>query len=213
MRAAIEQAHQDIDKREQQEREAAAAEAAVQRERDEVRKSLTEHWLTRLHDQGDPAWWVPAYDRATDNGRFANRVVRIGSWSAASRIDSPWDWLPAWAQRLYVGTRKRAGVRGVKFDLKPSAMLYLVWRSEGLCEVSGLPFDLAKAGPKKWRPFAPSLDRIDPAGHYRIGNLRLVCLITNVAMHGWGEQPLRTLAKALLAKPETHAEHGGNKVR
>lgn len=50
-------------------------------------------------------------------------------------------------------------------------------RQEGICELSGLPFDLdEKDGDKA---FFLSLDRINSAGHYEIGNLQLVCQFIN----------------------------------
>lgn len=48
---------------------------------------------------------------------------------------------------------------------------------EGICALSELPFDLDEKDGD--RAFFLSLDRIDSAGHYEIGNLQLVCRFIN----------------------------------
>lgn len=48
---------------------------------------------------------------------------------------------------------------------------------EGVCALSGLPFDLDEKDGDK--PFFLSLDRIDSSGHYESGNLQLVCRFVN----------------------------------
>ena len=45
------------------------------------------------------------------------------------------------------------------------------------------------------QPFGPSLDRIIPALGYVVGNVRVTCLIVNLAMNKWGEVALRKLLR------------------
>jgi hypothetical protein len=110
---------------------------------------------------------------------------------------SVWDGLPAWLPSMFLNAERRA--LGFKaFSITPTD-LRAVWdRCGGCCEVSGIPFELAAAQERRRAPFAPSLDRIDSSAGYVPGNVRLVCLIVNVAMSNWGEQPLRQLAETLL---------------
>ncbi len=49
-------------------------------------------------------------------------------------------------------------------------------------------------------PFAPSLDRIDSSKGYEEGNVRIVCLMVNLAMNTWGHGPLEKVALALADK-------------
>ena len=48
---------------------------------------------------------------------------------------------------------------------------------DGLCRLTGLPFQLIEDGADL--DFAPSLDRIDSNGHYEDGNLQIVCRFAN----------------------------------
>jgi hypothetical protein len=50
--------------------------------------------------------------------------------------------------------------------------------------VTGLPFEFAGS---LYRPFAPSLDRINAAQGYSLGNVRLVAVIVNAALNQWGD--------------------------
>lgn len=67
------------------------------------------------------------------------------------------------------------------------------------CAVSGIPFEKPRSGKGKnpRHPFGPSLDRIKPDLGYVPGNLRLVCLIVNLAMANWGEKYLHELVLAM----------------
>lgn len=46
-------------------------------------------------------------------------------------------------------------------------------------------------------PFAPSIDRIDPARGYTLGNIRVVSAIANMAMSDWGLTALQTFSKGV----------------
>jgi hypothetical protein len=54
-------------------------------------------------------------------------------------------------------------------------------------------------------PFGPSLDRIVPKLGYVTGNIRVVCNLANLAMHKWGEDPLREFVnKCRISAQMTH---------
>ena len=69
--------------------------------------------------------------------------------------------------------------------------LMTAWKHcEGRCAVSGLEFSETQVGGgKARRPYAPSLDRIDPRRGYEPDNVRLVCAVANFAMNAWGLNP------------------------
>jgi hypothetical protein len=94
--------------------------------------------------------------------------------------------------------RERAHRRGIEMDLTDRAMKKMMEGQNWCCAVSGIPFPLGERGQNE-RPFFPSIDRIDPKKGYTINNVRLVCMIVNLAMHNWGEGPLIKLARALRA--------------
>lgn len=62
-------------------------------------------------------------------------------------------------------------------------------------------------GGKARRPYAPSLDRIDPGRGYEPDNVRLVCAVANFAMNAWGLEPVLHMARAMAKK---HAEEAGD---
>lgn len=69
------------------------------------------------------------------------------------------------------------------------------WR----CAVTGTPLSLAEVGPRKLRPYAPSIDRIDSDKGYVPGNCRVVCAAANMAMNAWGAGVLHTLLRNMQA--------------
>ncbi len=108
------------------------------------------------------------------------------------------DWLETapYLRTMFFNAERRALSAGRSFTLTPKDFLAVVKRANGLCEVSGIPFE-----PVADRsPFAPSLDRLDCSKGYDPGNVRLVCHVANVAMNTWGIEPVIRLAEALLRK-------------
>lgn len=190
-------------------------------DRDRHYKELTTNWLTEMHDSGDQVWHVPGYAGTGREATFVNRLVQIETRQDARNVPNPRDLMPVWGPRVLREAHKRAALKRQPISLTESDMLWLVWRSKGRCEVSGLPFDMTKRGGGQWRPFTPSIDRISSSKGYVMSNVRLVVLIANVAMNGWGEEPLRRLAEALVHGTETAPEHAvtrsgntrGNTVR
>jgi hypothetical protein len=65
----------------------------------------------------------------------------------------------------------------------------------GVCEVTGIPFDLAK--PRAWN--APSLDQIEPKAGYTQENTRVVLYAVNVMANSWGLQKIVEVSKGILS--------------
>jgi hypothetical protein len=62
-----------------------------------------------------------------------------------------------------------------------------------------LPFSEEKIGlGKAKRAFAPSIDKIDPAGFYTVENCRLVMVAINFAINAWGLEVYLRLAEAAI---------------
>lgn len=69
----------------------------------------------------------------------------------------------------------------------------------GHCELTGLPFNMENRRQLfSWD--SPSLDRIMPAKGYVDGNLRVVLYGINAAIGSWGEDVLKRMVSAWLAK-------------
>lgn len=106
-----------------------------------------------------------------------------------------WNDQPEWVRRMFYNAERRAQIRRKSFTLTPASFLEVVSRANGVCELSGIPFDTSiKAG-----PFFPSLDRVDNATGYEPENVRIVCHVANVAMNTWGIAPVLRLAQAIIA--------------
>lgn len=76
---------------------------------------------------------------------------------------------------------------------------WLVGKLErGVCEVTGIPFEIEFNGGRVARPFTPSLDRIDPSKPYTEDNTQVVCWIYNRAKGVNDHSAVVTLAEAIV---------------
>lgn len=92
--------------------------------------------------------------------------------------------------------RARAKERGILCDLDEE---WIKTRLAGVCELTGLPFDLEpgrRVG--RFNPYAPSIDRIIAGSHYTKSNCRMIVMALNVGINYWGEGIYRHIAKAYL---------------
>jgi hypothetical protein len=97
-------------------------------------------------------------------------------------------WLYTMARRC----RTRAKIKGGCPSLE--VLRIVAERSNGRCEVSGIPFYI---GNERNHPFQPSVDRIDSARGYDADNMRMVCLAVNYCMGKWGEKTLQVIASMM----------------
>lgn len=100
----------------------------------------------------------------------------------------------SWFARILPAAEKRARKKRLTFELSVDDFKTICLRSNGCCEVTGLPFSLGVYRAARMKPFAPSLDRIDATLGYTSANCRLVCAAVNVAMFNWGEELFRSVA-------------------
>lgn len=86
------------------------------------------------------------------------------------------------ARQMVTTAMKRAYEKGWDFDLTPEWVQPKL--EVGLCEVTKLPLELSGGeykGYGHFRPWTPSLDRIDPTKGYTTDNVQVVCWIYNQA--------------------------------
>jgi hypothetical protein len=76
-------------------------------------------------------------------------------------------------------------------------VLRLLRAQDYRCAVSGSYFTHNAFDDEKRDPFQPSTDRISSSAGYVHGNVRIVCLLVNLAMSSWGEEPLRKIAERI----------------
>jgi hypothetical protein len=98
------------------------------------------------------------------------------------------------AKDLIRHARFRSQKKNIPFDLDQHIREIQNRIDQGICEITGLPFNLE--GGRTWD--SPSLDRINPEMGYTYQNIRVVCHAVNSAMGDWGETRLLEIAQAIM---------------
>jgi len=142
-------------------------------------------------------WTHLGGDRLSANARYS----RIEHGLDAGGNGGPaWLSMERYMPQVFHTARKNARTREISFVLTRIEYDVIVKRAAGLCEVTGIPFQLAIRPGSQRRPWAPSLDRISAADHYHDANCRLVCGIVNAAMSDWGEDVFWNLVRRAKRK-------------
>ncbi len=100
--------------------------------------------------------------------------------------------------RLLTRTRDRAKQKGREFDLTLEWLKAEVGRTGYKCPISSIPFCTETKAASKYRPFWPSVDRIDTTRGYTTDNCRVVTLAVNVMLNEWGMTVARKVAAGIL---------------
>jgi hypothetical protein len=116
-------------------------------------------------------------------------------WRNAGADD---DWKTV-ADAVWKRHKHGAMKRGIPFTISPRDV-YSAMRSAGfICAVSGIPFvRSARPNAAMPDPWGPSIDRIATAQGYVPGNIRVVCLVANLAMNRYGYDTLLRLANGVM---------------
>lgn len=93
------------------------------------------------------------------------------------------------AQWLLIAARKRAGKE--KVTISRESIIKAI--ENGVCQITGLPFDLTTPH----GPYSPSLDRTNSDGDYTDENTKVVVLIYNSAKSEWHHNDVVAMARAL----------------
>lgn len=93
---------------------------------------------------------------------------------------------------LYWNAKRRAQVDGLEFSLTKEWIAAAV--TSGVCQVTGLPF-VYENGRSPW---APSLDKTDPAGGYTPENVKVVVWMYNTCKWTFTHEDIVTFARAIL---------------
>lgn len=105
------------------------------------------------------------------------------------------------AQRLYGNAQKRAKAQGW-----PAPNFGSLWIEEkiiaGVCEVTGIPFDLvaqASLASHAKNPWVPSIDRIDSSKPYLKDNVQIVVFMYNMCKAEFSHLDVVCFCKAIAA--------------
>lgn len=111
------------------------------------------------------------------------------------------------ARQMFTTARKRAAEKGIDFDLTPEWIQPKLER--GVCEASGLPLEFSGEtwkGYGHFRPWTPSLDRIDSTKGYTMDNVHVVCWIYNQAKGTGTHDDVVRFSKAIVAANDNQPE-------
>jgi len=108
------------------------------------------------------------------------------------------DELQRWASAKFSDVRKSAKRRNIPFELSKDEFMALAMSSENQCALTGLRFCFDASETSKYRPWAPSVDRIDHRQGYTLDNCRIVCVIVNNALNQFTVDDLQHMSRALL---------------
>lgn len=102
------------------------------------------------------------------------------------------------ASRLFRAAKDRSKKKNETFDLT------LEWVSQklehGLCEKTGVPFDLTRHDTLLYNPFAPSIDKIDPSKPYTLENSQMVIDWYNRAKGQHSESDFVDLCRLVVSR-------------
>ena len=99
-----------------------------------------------------------------------------------------------WAARA----ANRNFIWGITGGISRDGVQWLIERSKGRCELTGLPFVLGKWKKATRNPMAPSIDRINSRRGYLPDNCRVVLLCVNLAMSEWGTEVFDLIARSYV---------------
>jgi len=121
------------------------------------------------------------------NVRNKNHRKAISKFSKSSNKN-----LKSKAKQLIKGAKQRG--------LATFSLEWLEKKLEsGVCELSGLPFNLINSSQYSKNPYAPSLDRIDANDtEYSINNTRVVLSCINQALNQYGLEHFLKMAQAVI---------------
>ena len=148
---------------------------------------------------GSKAAFVMQDTGHVDKALAAQDLASFTEFGSLSTIGQAWTRT---AERLAQANRTRRHKRQRQDDvlLTRVDVLRLLQEQGYTCPLSGSYFEPDPEGNSPASPYQPSLDRIDASAGYKPGNVRIVCLLINLAMNRWGEEPLRKIAERIVAR-------------
>jgi hypothetical protein len=146
----------------------------------------------------DSPWFDHSYQRA------------LQTWAQEDHVDLFRRDIDRLAGTLASRAKRRAQEKQIDCDLDAGNVATLVRDQECRCAVTDLPFR-GRSVTADWHanPYAPSLDRIDCAKGYTLGNVRVVLAAVNAALDEWGEDVLLDIAQALTSRTPSLSFAGG----
>ena len=104
----------------------------------------------------------------------------------------------AYSINLMVSNAKQRSLKkGLMHDLSCEYVRGMLLTNNWRCTQTNVLFEFDGSGRNPWQP---SLDRLDNAKGYVIGNVQVVCLIYNIAKGHWSADTLQELVEIMSEK-------------
>ena len=105
-----------------------------------------------------------------------------------------------WAEEMHKRHSAGAKQRKIEYTLTEADLVSILDAQAGKCALTDIVFSTYKPEGARIRPWAPSLDRIDPKGIYSAANCRIVCAFVNVALNEFGEEIFFGLLEKMMRR-------------
>lgn len=117
-------------------------------------------------------------------------------------------WL--YCVRSELRTRYKCKKEGLTFDIDANVLDEMFVNQQWRCSISNISFTPPGGRGHKFDrdPFLPSIDRIIPERGYTKKNIRLVCLVLNLAINEWGLETMQKLFDAIIMYQEVRSDRG-----
>ena len=100
------------------------------------------------------------------------------------------------SHKLISRAKKRAIEKNIEINISFDKVKKAL--DNGICELTGLPFDFNPTEKTQYNPYAPSIDRIDSQKGYVDCNIRVVLAAVNSALNQYGEETMLPILKAMI---------------
>jgi hypothetical protein len=103
-------------------------------------------------------------------------------------------YLSQWISNI----KNRSKKKGWSFDIDTSFIQELFEKQDGKCAITKIPFTFNFTKHKNYKkdPFSPSIDRIDSSRGYTKDNVRIVCMVVNLALNEFGYEIFAKMCQA-----------------
>lgn len=105
-------------------------------------------------------------------------------------------YLSRWISNI----KNRSAKKGWSFDIDVQFIQELFDKQEGKCALTKIPFTFSPTKHKTYKkdPFSPSIDRIDSSRGYTKDNVRIVCMVVNLALNEFGYDVFSKMCRAFV---------------
>ena len=103
---------------------------------------------------------------------------------------------------IFSAAKSRSLKKKIPFDLTFEDVIKMYHEQDNKCALTGLALITNEQREEgiHYYPFAPSIDKIDPSKGYVLGNIRIVAVITNLALNGFGDRIFDQMCRAYIEK-------------